>query len=256
MGFESELIQGVAWPGLAGRGQAGRGGARPGEAGLGKARRGLVLELILTERRNMANKATGVGPVTNGGSEAINLQVPYTVSLTIEGVADLLFHRWNCEAVEAKANAAKGSKAKKSDNIETYVYRDDKGHICVPGEYVRQAIIAAAKFRQDPRSPRKSARDLFNAGVVSLTELATLGRPTWDFEHKCRVTVQRNGITRVRPAMKVGWKAAFRLMVNTPEYIRPMDLQETLANAGRLIGVGDFRPTYGRFAVTTFAVEQ
>ena len=31
----------------------------------------------------------------------------------IVGVADLLFHRWNCEAVEAKGKAAKGSKAKK-----------------------------------------------------------------------------------------------------------------------------------------------
>lgn len=164
----------------------------------------------------------------------------------------MLFHRWNCEAVEAKANSAKGSKAKKSDNIESYVYRDDDNNICLPGEYLRQAIIHSAKFRQDPRSPRKSAMDLYKAGIVSLTMLASLGIQTWDYEHKCRVQIQRAGITRVRPAVKKGWTASFQIMVNTPEYIRPDDLIDVTNQAGRLIGLADFRPTYGRFVVTSF----
>lgn len=197
----------------------------------------------------------GIGPeATNGAAETIEFSQPYVVDITIEGVADMLFHRWNCEAVEAKANAAKGSKAKKSDNIESYVYRDDFGQLCLPGEYLRQAIIHAAKFRQDPRSPRKSAMDLFKAGVITLTPLAPLGKKTWDYEHKCRVTIQRNGITRVRPAVKAGWFAKIQIMVNLPEYIPPHALHETLNAAGRLIGVGDFRPTYGRFLVKSFDV--
>lgn len=199
--------------------------------------------------------ATAIGPqVTNGGRETIDASQPYVVDVTIEGTADLLFHRWNCEAVEAKANAAKGSKAKKTDNIESYVYRNDDGELCLPGEYVRQSLIHAAKFRQDPRSPRKSAMDLFKAAIVSLTINASLGTKEWDYEHKCRVTVQRSGITRVRPAMKAGWACTLQLMVNIPEYIRPQDLHDVLANAGRLIGVGDFRPTYGRFLVKSFDV--
>lgn len=124
----------------------------------------------------------------------------------------------------------------------------------IPSEYLRGSIIHAAKFRQDPRSPRKSAMDLFKAGIVSLTTLAPLGVDKWDYEHKCRVQVQRNGITRTRPAMKSGWKAAFELMVNLPEYIQPEVLHEVISNAGRLVGMGDFRPTYGRFQVTRFEV--
>jgi hypothetical protein len=108
---------------------------------------------------------TAIGPeVTNGAAQAIEFSQPFTVDVTIEGTADLLFHRWNCEAVEEKSKAAKGSKAKKTDNVESYVYRNDDGQLCLPGEYLRQAIIHAAKFRQDPRSPRKSAMDLFKAG--------------------------------------------------------------------------------------------
>jgi hypothetical protein len=196
---------------------------------------------------------TAIGPVvTNGAKAVIDASMPYIVRARMVGVADVLFHRWNCEAVEAKAKAAKGSAAKKSDDVESYVYRNDDGELCIPGEYVRQAIIHAAKFRQDPRSPRKSAMDLFKAAVVVLTPLASLGVTEWDYEHRCRVQVQRNGITRVRPAMKQGWAIETDILVNLPEYVPAEALHETLVNAGRLIGLADFRPTYGRFAVTQF----
>lgn len=189
---------------------------------------------------------------TNGAQEGIESSMPYRVAVTIEGVADLLLHRWNVEAVDSKAKAKKGSAEKKSDNLESYVYRDDKGFICLPGEYLRMAIIHAAKFQQDPRSPRKSAMDLFKAAVVSLTQLASLGSKQWDYEDRRRVVIQRSGITRTRPAFKVGWKATILILVNIPEYVSPSLLNETIGAAGRLVGVGDFRPSYGRFVVTSF----
>lgn len=198
---------------------------------------------------------SAIGPeVTNGGKVAIEYAVPYLASVEITGVADLLFHRWNVEGVETKARAAKGSKAKKSDDLESYVYRTDDGELALPGEYLRQSIIHAAKFRQDPRSPRKSAMDLYKAGVVCLTALASLGLDKWDYEDRRRVMIQRNGITRVRPALLKGWTVSVDLMVNLPEYIPPDALQEVIVNAGRLIGLADFRPTYGRFAIHRFEV--
>ena len=198
---------------------------------------------------------SAIGPeTTNGGKVAIEYAVPYVANVEIVGVADLLFHRWNVEGVETKARAAKGSKAKKSDDLESYVYRMDDGDLALPGEYLRQSIIHAAKFRQDPRSPRKSAMDLYKAGVVCLTALASLGVPTWDYEDRRRVMIQRNGITRVRPALLKGWAAHIQMMVNLPEYIPPDALQEVIVNAGRLIGLADFRPTYGRFAIKSFEV--
>lgn len=193
-----------------------------------------------------------LGDVTNGGAETIGFSIPYSVKIRVEGVAPLLFHRWNCESVAEKANAAKGSKAKKTDDIESYVYRDASGDLCVPGEYLRQALVHAAKFVQDPRSPRKSAMDLFKAGIVVQTELASLGVKDWDFLDQRRVVVQRNGITRMRPAMQKGWKVSIELEVILPEYINRTLLQQVLANAGRLVGLGDFRPTFGRFCVTKF----
>lgn len=189
---------------------------------------------------------------SNSAAQDISFTEPYRVSCTIEGHADFLYHRWNAEAVEEKAAAAKGSKAKKTDNVESYVWRNERNELCIPGEYLRGAIVTAAKFHQDPRSPRKSAMDLFKAGVVSLTPLATLGKSEWDYEDKRRVVVQRSGVNRVRPAMRAGWKAEFVFLVTTPEYVGPQLLQQVITKAGLLVGVGDFRPTFGRFGIVGF----
>lgn len=195
-------------------------------------------------------KTAGLGEVTNDAARHIEGTVPYTADVTITGTSDIIFHRWSCEARAAEAR--KGSK--KTDDLETYVYRDDDGFICLPGEYLRQSVINAAKYRKDPRSPRKSAMDLYKAGVVNLTALASLGLKGWQYEHGARVTVQRAGITRVRPAFKAGWSVEVQLMVLLPEYIAPMTLHEAITDAGRLVGVADYRPTFGRFGITGFKV--
>jgi hypothetical protein len=206
--------------------------------------------------------AEAISEPTNGGRQAIELCVPYTAHIKIVGSADLLLHAWNCEAVQEKADSKKGSKVKKSDNVESYVRRNDDGIICLPAEYLRMSVVNAAKFQQDPRSHRKSAMDLFKAVVVSLSPLSPIinhkGKVSkeWDYEDSRRVQIQRSGITRIRPAFKEGWSVEISLMVLTPEYIDPALLHETVSVAGRLIGVGDFRPTYGRFQVSRFEVQK
>jgi hypothetical protein len=201
-------------------------------------------------------KATAIGEPTNGAAAVISFEQPYAIKAKVRGTAPLLFHRWNVDAVAAKSAAAKGSKAKKEDDLESYVYRESNGLLALPTEYFRMAVINAAKFRQDPRSPRKSAMDLFKAGVVSLTDLCSLGAKDWEFVDRRRVQVQRNGLTRCRPAMNTGWETDLMLYVLLPEYITNEMLNEVLQSAGKLVGVGDFRPTFGRFQVTGFEVTQ
>ena len=198
------------------------------------------------------NEVRRISEPTNGAESMFDNSMPYVAHVKLRGVADLLLHAYNPEAVEAKSTAKKGSTSKKSDNLESYVYRTQAGDLAIPGEYVRQSIIGAAKFRQDPRSPRKSAQDLFKASVVSLTDFASLGVKKWDYEDRRRVMVQRSGITRVRPAMRAGWNIELDFQVNVPEYVTPDLLHEVLEMAGRLIGIADFRPSYGRVSVVSF----
>lgn len=198
-------------------------------------------------------KVTALAPVSNDGKTVIESGEPYVAAVGITGTAPILFHRWSVEGVAEKARAAKGSRAKKEDDLETYIYRNTKGELCIPGEYLRMAIINAAKFRQDPRSPRKSAMDLFKAGVIALEALCSLGVKDWDYVDRRRVTIQRSAITRHRPALDTGWKAEFLLQCLLPEYIPADILNESVQAAGRLVGIGDFRPSFGRFQVVSFS---
>jgi len=196
--------------------------------------------------------------LSNDGAQAIGATEPYIAHAKLRGVCSILLHRWSDEDVEAKANAKKGSAAKKTDNVEAYVYRNEEGEICIPGRYLYGSIASkkegAAKYRQDPRSARKSALDLYKAGIVVTTELASLGTGDWDYLDKQRVVVNHSGVSRVRPAFLAGWEAEFDLLVSLPEYIPQSDLLDVLVLAGKLVGLADFRPTYGRFEVTSFEV--
>jgi hypothetical protein len=204
----------------------------------------------------MSNKKTVLAEPTNGAKTAIEASLPYRVQTTLIGTAALLFHRWNTESIEEKKGAKKGSAAKKSDDLESYVYRDELGNLALPGEYFRMSLVNAAKFLQDPRSPRKSAMDLFKAAVFPIDTLCSFGTADWDFIDQRRVRIMGSGITRSRPGMVAGWKLDVGFQVILPEYVNPTMLNETLQLAGRAIGVADFRPTFGRFQVVKFEVSE
>lgn len=204
--------------------------------------------------KTAVNRITEIGgeSPTNGAADSIEMQKPYRVAIELEGVCPLLFHRWNNESVAAKGRAKKGSIEKRTDDTESFMWKDEKGFISIPGEYVRQSAIHASKYEQDPRSPRKSLMDLMKAALVSLTDLASLGVKEPDFMDQRRVVIQRSAVTRTRPAMRSGWKAKFILMINLPEYVPPQRLNYILQQAGRIVGLADFRPSFGRFQVNRF----
>lgn len=230
-----------------------RGPVSRGVAGFVKSGCGLVLfrEVFMSKKI-----AVDKEQISNGALELISITEPYLVDVTVRGVAPLLFHAWNTESVETKAAAAKNSKVKKTDDLESYVYRTSKGLLGIAGKCFHGAICEAAKRVADPCSPRKSARDLCKAGIVVLDVVAPF-KPevkNWEYEDKQRVVIQRSAITRTRPAMKEGWTITFRVAVNLPEYISPKFLQELMTKAGQFSGLLDYRPTYGRFAITNFEV--
>src|SRR5579863_8863627 len=189
-----------------------------------------------------AAKATAIGNPTNAGSTAISFEHPYIAEIRVKGASPFLFHRWNVDALATvQEGAKKGSKSKKSDDIESYVYRNEAGELCIPATYFRGSVINTARFKQDPRSPRKSAMDLFKAAIFPAEELCSLGIKEWDYVDRQRAVVQRNAITRCRPAISAGWETTAFLQCVLPEYVSPDLLNEVLQLAGRVTGVGDQR---------------
>ena len=179
---------------------------------------------------------------------------PFSARVRLQGVQDILFHRWSNEDVQAKAEAKKGSEEKKRDNPEAYIYRNDEGYICIPGRYIVRSVVEAGRNFQDPRSKKKMAKDLVQAAVMAdeiLSPILVNGQPTkeWEYDDRQRVCIMRSAITRTRPAFKKGWQVDFSLISLVPDLVTPDFLRKLVDNAGLLIGLGDFRPTYGRFRV-------
>jgi len=196
---------------------------------------------------NLNDEVNGKGDAQSGIEHP-----PFMVEVVIRGVAPILFHRWDCAAIDAKAKAKKNSKEKKSDNLESYVYRCDDGTLGFPGINFHMAMVNAAKSKADPRSPRKSAADLCKAVLLVTPTISSFGTDKWDFEDQRRVMVQRNGVTRVRPAMSEGWTLTFRITVLDSSYIDRDFLHDLVNSAGRYVGLGDFRPQFGRFQIDAF----
>jgi hypothetical protein len=208
-----------------------------------------VSTLERTSIPSVATKASGNGSVPN-------LDASYAVEVVLVGTAPILFHRWDDAAVERKAKAAKNSHERKTDDVENYVYRNSDGEIGIPGKNFKACLREAGRFLPDPRSPRKSARDLVQSAVQIEPFLASLGRTSWDALDVQRVLVNRSAVSRTRPMFREGWKVGFDVVVLAPEYCGPDWMHDLITRAGRFVGLGDFRPDYGRFRMDSFQVKE
>lgn len=195
-------------------------------------------------------------PVSNDAQFHIDSEAPYIAQVRIRGSADYLFHRYSIEDVEAKQSSKKGSEARKTDNLEAYVWRHpETNNLCIPGNHLYGAMHYAAKRHKDPVSTRKSAQDLFKASVIVDPDMYDMGYAEWEYVHQCRAVVQRNAVPRSRPAARKGWEAEFNITCLQAELITPDFLYKVLRDAGMFQGMGDYRPTYGRFNVVGFNIK-
>lgn len=195
---------------------------------------------------------------TNGAINLIALSEPYRAKVKIVGTAKMLMHCWNNEYVQEKAAAKKNSAQKKTDDLESYVLRNEQGQIVVPTLNFCAAIREAGKSFADPTSPRKSMKDRLKAIVIPENEFGVMNASakTWDFVDSRRVVIQRAGITRNRPGFYEGWNIEFTIQVHEPEFLSPETLFQIIENAGKFQGLGDFRPTFGRFRIGSFDCEK
>ena len=196
-----------------------------------------------------------VGDPTNGAALVVKATEPYFVEVTIEGTADLMFHRYNVERQIEIAKRGKGSKASKVDDLESSVWRLSGGELAIPSRHLHAAIQKAGRRQKDPSNARASCLDLYRGGLIVEPELASLGVKKWDYEDGRKENVGGRGIARVRPCVRRGWRAKFSIEVVDPEFIDVGLLREAVDRAGRICGIGERRPTFGRFHVVGWEVK-
>jgi hypothetical protein len=184
-----------------------------------------------------------------------------TITFKIRGESQLLMHNGQlADPLNPYTKAMKSltSKRKKTDSdheaisyaeYEGGLYRDSKGEPCLPGEIIEAAIVEASKIDR--------SKKLAQSGLIVTTETASLkyegpreSRALYEagFVKKCNVRVQMARIIRTRPMFPTGWETSFDVTFD-PETLNQAQVIQFVATAGAKVGVGDWRPKYGRFEV-------
>lgn len=181
----------------------------------------------------------------------------------MQGVSPLLCHNGQTadpRNTYAKAMKAVSSKRKKTDadldelaRLEWLagLYRVE-GDLIIPDYVIESTMIAGAK--KSKRGPQAKCGLFFtDHGSLNFT-----GRPevindqtlaemyeSGDFTHTIGVRVGMAKVMRTRPIFR-GWSCSV-LAQYDPDVLNQRDIEEIAVDAGKLVGIGDWRPKHGRF---------
>lgn len=188
------------------------------------------------------------------------------VSVTLEGVVPLLCHNGDlCDPFYGPAITMKEITKKKTKTEDDLLalrkleflgglYLDDKGLPCLTADVILGFLSAAA-------AKLKSKKPM-QAGVFTDDDFFPIEYPgskdpqamyeKRDFVLVKRARVGQSAVMRVRPRFRQ-WKVSFVLNIVT-DIIDARTVKESIEKAGRTVGIGDWRPRYGRFNMIEWKV--
>jgi len=173
----------------------------------------------------------------------------YEVKVKVRGIADYLQHKRPIE--EENGSRKKSGEVDYSKEAEKSMYYDDEVGCYIPSKQLRASLVKSGTSFKIKGRMGKTYKDLVNATVEVEPDKIPLGKKNFDYNHQEFVKIQRNQILRSRPAFKKGWEAEFTLLVMDDQMQKDI-LKEIVENAGKFIGIGDWRPHFGRFEVVKF----
>lgn len=166
----------------------------------------------------------------------------------VKGVAPLLQHRYADEKQDDSPKQVAG-KRDYSKEAELALYKSPEGEIYQPSSHIEGAMLKAAANFQIGGRGKKTYKDLFKSAVIVAPFAIPHKNPKWEVDRR-PVIVNRGRIMRERP-MFTEWELEFDVQV-MDEQIPNSVVNAILTFAGQYVGIGDYRPKFGRFIVTKF----
>lgn len=173
------------------------------------------------------------------------------IKVSIKGVAPLLQHKMSIEQeAQLASKTKKVAGQSKSDKPEDYLYLIN-GVICQPAEHILQAIIKQLSNYKIQGKGKKSYKDLGKGSLNVFPEYIPHDIQKWVEDVRTVVIPATRGRSvRVRPRFDE-WSFSFVIEIFNDDL--PIEVVKgALDDAGREGGIGDYRPRFGRFIVTSF----
>lgn len=176
------------------------------------------------------------------------------IKAKIEGVAPgLLMHRFpEMTAAQLVNNVKLAGKGKDTpeNEAESCAYRHESGYLCQPAEHIFQSMLKAATGFVIQGRGKKTYKDAVKGGLLIAPDYIL--HKTKDYLIDARpVRVQSARIVRHRPHIPA-WELEFEITILDESILPPDVVNAILVQAGQQVGIGDYRPRYGRFIVTAW----
>lgn len=173
------------------------------------------------------------------------------INVTIKGTAPLLQHKMTTEQEAQLASKTKKSAGQsKADKPEDFLYKiGDK--IVQPSEHILQAIIKQLSNYKIQGKGKKTYKELGKGSLNITPEYIEHKNQLWITDTRTVIIPATKGrVVRNRPRLNE-WELAFTIELINDDL--PVEVvKSALDDAGRESGIGDYRPRFGRFIVTTF----
>lgn len=181
-----------------------------------------------------------------------------TIKVEIKGISPLLQHRFPDVGEQEKKSKKRTGSPDYSEDVYMALYCEKLTHdedgkyvaegIYQPASHIEGALIKAAVNFKISGKRGKTYKDLVKACVFVKPDAIALNED-WEID-KRPVVIQRARIIRARPKFEK-WSLSFDIEIHDDQLAIEV-LKEILDYAGTSVGIGDYRPRFGRFMVTKF----
>lgn len=181
----------------------------------------------------------------------------YKIKGTLQGTSDLLFNKMTDEDIDKLIQHSSGG------NVSDETYRKNAEKRVHTGEN-ENCIIGKWMFKQTLAGGARAGKVKEGRGNIASTLIATvfvdgdisLTPNHYDYihAHPGKRPPKTGGACMIyRPAFRTGWTADFVLNV-VDDRVTPDKIRLSLEEAGIRVGIGSWRPEFGRFIITNWEV--
>jgi len=174
------------------------------------------------------------------------------IKVTIKGISPLLMNRFP----ESEGKLEEKSKKRMGNpdydkEAEQKLYKLPNGTLYQPASHIEGCMIKASTGFQIAGKRKKTYKDLVKGSVFVTPDAIPHKIQKYNIDRRSVVVPATRGrVMRARPILNE-WSLSFTIEIRNDQL--PIEvIKQILDTAGNEIGIGDFRPRFGRFIVTEF----
>lgn len=188
------------------------------------------------------------------------------VSIRIEGTTPLICNKFTDAAAEAASNGTRTSMAATDRGTPLEIARSklyglDPDKPTMPQPNLLRCLVEGGRFHKAGKTQITTAKSslLYSCFDVQEADLPIIHEQPWKVDTRpVRIPTTGGRILAHRP-MFDDWALVFTLILD-PTIVSPKLARQIIDDAGKRIGLGDFRPAckgpYGRFVVTRWQTQE